>query len=175
MLGVSRPLSLNLTTILSKVHVEMEQKLVSSSISPSEHQPQIPTTPNLWVVPPELLPQIPTTPNLQVAPSEHLTQILTTPQNCLININNKSIYKAQNLVHGDYFKHIQACACASMRAHTHTYTGTCTHEHLAIQSIIYRLEMDEDGSTEQKEWHVYSFGKRNVFRLHFNESRGGFC
>ena len=35
--------------------------------------------------------------------------------------------------------------------------------------------MDEDGRMEQKAWHVYSFGKRNVFRLHFNESRGGFC
>ena len=26
--------------------------------------------------------------------------------------------------------------------------------------------MDEDSSTEQKTWQVYSFGKRNVFRLH---------
>ena len=32
--------------------------------------------------------------------------------------------------------------------------------------------MDEDSSTEQKTWQVYSFGKRNVFRLHLYESRG---
>ena len=31
--------------------------------------------------------------------------------------------------------------------------------------------MDEDSSMEQKMWQVYSFGKRNVFRLHLNESR----
>ena len=31
--------------------------------------------------------------------------------------------------------------------------------------------MDEDSSTEQKTWQVYSFGKRNVFRLHLNEAR----
>ena len=35
--------------------------------------------------------------------------------------------------------------------------------------------MDEDSSTEQKTWQVCSFGKRNVFRLHLNESREGFC
>ena len=29
--------------------------------------------------------------------------------------------------------------------------------------------------TEQKTWHVHSFGKRNVFRLHLNESSEGFC
>ena len=34
--------------------------------------------------------------------------------------------------------------------------------------------MDEDSSTEQKTWQVYSFGKRNVLRLHLNESREGF-
>ena len=28
--------------------------------------------------------------------------------------------------------------------------------------------MDEDSSTEQKTWQVYSFGKRNVFMLHLN-------
>jgi len=33
-----------------------------------------------------------------------------------------------------------------------------------------RLEMDEDSSTEQKIWPIYSFGKINVFRLHLNES-----
>ena len=35
--------------------------------------------------------------------------------------------------------------------------------------------MDEDCSTEQKTRRVYSFGKRNVFMLHLNESREGFC
>ena len=30
--------------------------------------------------------------------------------------------------------------------------------------------MDEDGSSDQKTWQVYSFGKRNVFRLHLKES-----
>ena len=35
--------------------------------------------------------------------------------------------------------------------------------------------MDEDSSTEQKTWQVYSLGKRNVFRLHLNESRERFC
>ena len=35
--------------------------------------------------------------------------------------------------------------------------------------------MDGNSSTEQKTWQVYSFGKRNVFSLHLNESRAGFC
>ena len=34
--------------------------------------------------------------------------------------------------------------------------------------------MDEDISTEQKTWQVYNLGKRTVFRLDLNESRGGF-
>ena len=38
-----------------------------------------------------------------------------------------------------------------------------------------RLEMDEDSSMEQNTWQVYSFGRINVFRLHLNESREGFC
>ena len=38
-----------------------------------------------------------------------------------------------------------------------------------------RLEMDEDSSTEHKTRQVYSFGKRSVFRLHFNETRESFC
>ena len=32
--------------------------------------------------------------------------------------------------------------------------------------------MDEDSSAKQKTWQVYSFGKRNVFRLYLNESKG---
>ena len=36
-----------------------------------------------------------------------------------------------------------------------------------------RLETDEDSSTKQKTWRVYSFGKRNVFRLHLNGCRDG--
>ena len=35
--------------------------------------------------------------------------------------------------------------------------------------------MDEGSSTEQKTWQVYSFGKRSVFRLHWNESREDLC
>ena len=35
--------------------------------------------------------------------------------------------------------------------------------------------MDEDISTDKKTWQVYNCGKRNVFRLYFNESREGFC
>ena len=31
-----------------------------------------------------------------------------------------------------------------------------------------------DGDMEQETWHVYNFGKRNVFRLDLNESREGF-
>ena len=34
--------------------------------------------------------------------------------------------------------------------------------------------MDKDISTKQKTWQVYSFGKRNVFRLDLKESREGF-
>ena len=37
------------------------------------------------------------------------------------------------------------------------------------------LEEDEDRGMEQKTWEVYSFGKINVFRSDFNESREGFC
>ena len=33
--------------------------------------------------------------------------------------------------------------------------------------------MDENISEEQKIWQIYNFGKRNVFRLHLNESRHG--
>ena len=32
--------------------------------------------------------------------------------------------------------------------------------------------MDEDISAKQKKWQVYSFGKRNVFRLYLNEYKG---
>ena len=32
--------------------------------------------------------------------------------------------------------------------------------------------MDEDDSMEQKTWQDYSFVKRDVWRLHLNESRG---
>ena len=66
---------------------------------------------------------------------------------------------------------------------TYTCTGTPT-QILTIQSLINlhslkqtanRFEMDEDSRMEQKTWQVYSFGKRNVFRLHLNESRKGYC
>ena len=35
--------------------------------------------------------------------------------------------------------------------------------------------MDEDSSMEQKTLQAYGFGKRNVSRLHLNESKEGFC
>ena len=38
--------------------------------------------------------------------------------------------------------------------------------------------MDEDSSTEQKTWQIYSFGEHVFlffFRLHLNESRERFC
>ena len=35
--------------------------------------------------------------------------------------------------------------------------------------------MDKDSSTAQKTGLVYSFGKRNVSRLHLSESREGSC
>ena len=56
------------------------------------------------------------------------THILTPKSNHKIeNNNNKTIFKAQNLVHWDYSKHIyvHACACAHACTHTHTYA----HEH----------------------------------------------
>ena len=34
---------------------------------------------------------------------------------------------------------------------------------------------DEDSSTEQKTWPVYSFGKRSVLRFDLNVSTEGFC
>ena len=43
--------------------------------------------------------------------------------------NNKSIYKAQNLVRRDYSMHIRA------RTHSHTHTHTHTYAHLSILTI----------------------------------------
>ena len=80
-----------------------------------------------------------------------------------VHNNNSSIRKAQNVVPRDSSKCI----------HTHTHRGTHTHEHsdytkLNLHSLKMgskqRLELDEDSSTEQKTWQVYSFGKINVFR-----------
>ena len=67
----------------------------------------------------------------------------------------------------------------------YTHRGTRTHVHsdytkLNLHSLKTgskrRLEMDGDSSMDQKTWQVqvHSFGKRNVFRLHWNESREGF-
>ena len=50
-----------------------------------------------------------------------------------------------------------------------THTRAPAHTSiLTIQSLIY-------SSIEQKTWQGYSFGKKNVFRLHLIESREGFC
>ena len=85
----------------------------------------------------------------------------------LLYDNNWSICKVQTLVHRDYAKHI----------HMHTHRGTCTHEHsdntkLNLHSLKWAAETwgGWDSSMEQKTWQVYSFGKRNVFRLHLSES-----
>ena len=73
--------------------------------------------------------------------------------------------------------------------HTHTDRGTRTHEHsdytkLTLHSLKRTANsdftaMDEDSSTDQKTWQIYSFGReKKVFRLHLlhlNESREGFC
>ena len=79
--------------------------------------------------------------------------------------NNKSIFKAQNLVPRDYSKCI----------HTHPHTSTPTHKHsdYTKQQMPGRLGMDKD-ARNRKIWQVCNFGKRNVFRLDLNESRG-FC
>ena len=61
-------------------------------------------------------------------------------------------------------------------ARTHTNTQALTHAHSDYTGIyLHTLKqaenrMDEDSSTERKTWQVHSFGKRNVFRLHLNES-----
>ena len=56
---------------------------------------------------------------------------------------------------------------------------------LTIQNLIYTqlktvskqrlVETNEDNSTEQKTWRVYSFEKRNVLRFDLKGSREGFC
>ena len=74
-------------------------------------------------------------------------------------------------------KCIHICAHANTHIHTnthmHTHPGTHTHEHSDYTKLNLhilkmgskqRLELDEDSSTEQKTWQVYSFGKINVFR-----------
>ena len=109
-------------------------------------------------------------------------------------LNNNNICKAQNLVHRAYSKlahthtHTHTHTYTYTHTHTHTHTnththihrGTCTHEHsdyamLNLHSLKQAaMETNEDSSTEQKTWQVSSLGKRDVFRLHLNESREGF-
>ena len=80
----------------------------------------------------------------------------------------------QILVHRDYFNRARA------RTHTHIQVPARTSI-LTTQNLIYttlngqQTQMDKDSSAEQKTWQVYSYGKRNVFRLRLNESREGFC
>ena len=95
-------------------------------------------------------------------------------------------------------QHTYTCARTRVHTHTHTHTYTYTHTHtythrhtqapahtsvVTIQNLIYaqlktgskqRLETDEDSSTEQKAWQVYSFGKINVLRFDLDVSRHGF-
>ena len=79
--------------------------------------------------------------------------------------NNKSIFKAQNLVPRDYSK------CIHTHPPTHTHTK---HSDYTKQQTPGRLGMDKD-TRSRKIWQVYNFGKRNIFRLDLNESREGFC
>ena len=86
-------------------------------------------------------------------------------------------YKVQNLVCADYFK------CMHMHARMHTHTHTHTYEHsdytkLNLHSLRQAADlgwMKTAAWNRKKTWQVYSFGKRNVLRLHLNESREGFC
>ena len=68
-----------------------------------------------------------------------------------------------------------------MRTHTHTHTDTCTYKHADYTKLnlhsLKQVPANRDLRQKKlklKTWHVYSFGKRNVFRLHLNESREGF-
>ena len=72
-----------------------------------------------------------------------------------------------NLVPRDYSK------CIHMHTHTdrhmHTHTEAPAHKHSDHTKLKYTTQneqqmpgrpgMDEDSSTEQKTWHVYSLGK----------------
>ena len=86
-----------------------------------------------------------------------------------------NICKGQNLVHRDYSEHIH------VHAHTHRHLHTCALKLYKAQPTQFKMgsnqrpETDEDSSTEQKTWQVYSFGKNNNFRLYLNESRDSFC
>ena len=79
--------------------------------------------------------------------------------------------------HTDTGTHTHTHTQAHTHTHTHTHTQAPTHTSiLTIQSLIYKaygqqVEMDEDGSTEQKTRQFYSFVKRKVFRLHLNVTR----
>ena len=41
--------------------------------------------------------------------------------------------------------------------HTHTEARTHTHTHTSIPTTKLNGDLDEDSSTEQKTWQVYSF------------------
>ena len=71
---------------------------------------------------------------------------------------------------------LETILSAYARAHTHPYTQAFQLYKVKFTTDSKRrLEMDEDSSTDQKTWQVYNFVKRNIFRLHLNESREGFC
>ena len=70
---------------------------------------------------------------------------------------------------------LETILSARARTHTHTHRGTRTHKHSDYKSSKRPGDLEWIRRTEQKTWQVYSFGKRNVFRLDLNESREGFC
>ena len=74
---------------------------------------------------------------------------------------------------------VESVLSTQTHTHTHLYRSILTMKNLIYTQFKMgskqSLEMDEDSSTEQKTWQVYSFGKRNVLRFVLNESREGFC
>ena len=98
---------------------------------------------------------------------------------------------------------VSACTCMREHKHTHTHTHTRTHTHthththtrtrtrthththkhsdykkVTLHSLKWAANrdlMDKKSRMKQKTCQVYNFGKRNVFSLHLNESREGFC
>ena len=76
--------------------------------------------------------------------------------------NNKSICKAQNLVSRNYSKCMHTCT----HTHTHKHSNYTKPDLHSLKWKANRLEIDEDSSTAQKTWQVYSLGERNVFRLY---------
>ena len=69
------------------------------------------------------------------------------------------------------------------QTHTHAHRGTHTHRPCDYTKLNVhnfngqkqRLEVEEDGSMEQKTWQVSCFGIRDVLRFDMEEPREGCC